>query len=204
MFVGTAPVVGHNVEFDAAFLEAHAARVGVPLRLPTRVDTLVLARRFLDLPRYDLASVLTHLGGTPGTAHRALDDARAAADVLVRLAPTVARHRAARAPWLACPTASSRSRRCWPTCAHGRAASRPAALLRDALARSGLAAHYASDAAAAPTSTTSWPSSSAETTRPRRRRGRCATRCVSRPSRRMPLSSDCEKSSLVRLRSLVV
>ena len=137
--------MGHNVEFDAAFLEAHADRVGVPLRLPARVDTLVLARRFLDLPRYDLGSVLAHLGGAIGTAHRALDDARAAAEVLRRLAPAAAAHRADRARLmarlpdgvvaLAAPLLADLRRR-----ARG---VRPAALLREALARSGLAEHYA-------------------------------------------------------------
>jgi len=145
-FVGAAPAVGHNVEFDAAFLEANAARAGAALRLPARIDTLVLSRRFLDLPRYDLATVLTHLGGTMGTAHRALDDARAAAEVLRRLAPAVAAGRTDRTRLmgrlpdgvvaLAALLADLRAR------SRG---VRPAALLREALVGSRLAAHYAKE-----------------------------------------------------------
>ena len=44
-FVGDAPLVIHNAEFDIAFLNAELARAGRPFLASTYVDTLSLARR---------------------------------------------------------------------------------------------------------------------------------------------------------------
>lgn len=147
-FVGDATVVGHNVAFDAEMLSSHAARVGLALPLPRRVDTLVLARRFLDLPAYDLASVVHALGGAIGTAHRALDDALAAADAFVRLRPFVARGATARARLMAgLPDGVVALAGTLASLREAAASLRPADLLARALDASGLSAHYARDEA---------------------------------------------------------
>lgn len=74
-FVGNAPVIGHNVGFDLAFLY----RQGI-LQTNLRVDTYDLASVVLPrTPRYNLGSLVGHFGIKLDNAHRALDDARAAA-----------------------------------------------------------------------------------------------------------------------------
>lgn len=72
-FVGGSPVIGHNVDFDLAFL----ARYGF---LPGRgvLDTYDLASVMLPTaPRYSLHSLAVQLGLAQEHAHRALDDALA-------------------------------------------------------------------------------------------------------------------------------
>ncbi|HEX6819350.1 MAG TPA: exonuclease domain-containing protein [Ktedonobacterales bacterium] len=70
-FVGEAPLVGHNVAFDAAFLR----RVGLFSRNPL-IDTYELASMLLPaLPSYSLASVGDALGLHRDESHRALADA---------------------------------------------------------------------------------------------------------------------------------
>ncbi len=86
-FVGGSVLVGHNLRFDTAFLDAALVRAGwQPLR-QLRVDTVALARRLvLDDPdevadcRLSTLAARFGLGHTP--CHRALDDALATADLL--------------------------------------------------------------------------------------------------------------------------
>ncbi|MCZ7526457.1 MAG: DEDD exonuclease domain-containing protein [Acidimicrobiia bacterium] len=84
---GPAPacvLVGHNVRFDAAFLDAALEAHGYG-RLPhRRVDTLALARRLLrdEVPNLRLATLGDQLRTPHRPSHRALDDALATADVL--------------------------------------------------------------------------------------------------------------------------
>lgn len=73
-FVGDAPLVGHNIMFDASFFYRYGA-----LKRNVRIDTFDLA--YVLLPRaarYTLSALATELGVELGTAHRALDDARMA------------------------------------------------------------------------------------------------------------------------------
>lgn len=142
-FVGARPVAGHNVGFDLAMLEAHGARVGRPLRFAAAFDSLALARRLLELPRYDLGSVLTHLGGRAEQAHRALGDARGAAEVLRRLAPRLREGAAERARLLAgLPPGVRRLAEDLERLRQRAHSLRPAELLREALQGAGLYAHY--------------------------------------------------------------
>ena len=77
----------HNADFDAAFIEAAAARSGVRLRLHKRLCTLQLSRR-LDPDRqltHGLAEVCARYDITIERQHDALHDARATAAVLPHL-----------------------------------------------------------------------------------------------------------------------
>jgi len=74
-FVGDAPVIGHYIKFDAEFLARHGA-----LRSHLLIDTYDLAAVLLPrAPRYNLTSLTTESGIDLEHAHRALDDAKAAA-----------------------------------------------------------------------------------------------------------------------------
>lgn len=74
-FVGSAPVVAHNVAFDISFMR----RFGV-LKQNFPIDTYELASLLLPrVPRYSLGSLAEYFGIDLENAHRALDDARATA-----------------------------------------------------------------------------------------------------------------------------
>ena len=98
-FTGRRPLVGHNlVNYDLPLLDANLARLGLrPLRRRA-ADTLWLARRALDLDRYNLARVREACGVAAPATHRALDDARCAAAcfrvLAARLAATAPERRA--------------------------------------------------------------------------------------------------------------
>jgi DNA polymerase-3 subunit epsilon len=83
-FIGGAVIVGHNVGFDTRFLNAALVRAGYE-RLGHRiVDTLGLARRLVrdEVPDLRLATLARHFRVAAEPCHRALDDARATAEVL--------------------------------------------------------------------------------------------------------------------------
>jgi len=87
-FFGQALLVAHNAAFDLRFLRAEFDALG--LDLPNRVEcTLKLSRRRLPrLANYRLETVYRHLGGVVDASirqHRALDDARMAAHVWLKL-----------------------------------------------------------------------------------------------------------------------
>ena len=66
----TTVVVGHNVRFDIAFLDAALAAGGYPRLAHQRVDTLALARRLL--PRRSAQLEAVDARAPPSGAHRAL------------------------------------------------------------------------------------------------------------------------------------
>jgi DNA polymerase-3 subunit epsilon len=81
-----AVVVGHNVAFDWAFLAAEASRVGGVLPAVTLVDTKALARRWWpDAPSYRLVHCAPRVGVDVSSAHSAVDDALACAELLLAL-----------------------------------------------------------------------------------------------------------------------
>ncbi|MCL6438658.1 MAG: DEDD exonuclease domain-containing protein [Rubrobacteraceae bacterium] len=83
-FAEGAVLVGHNVRFDCAFVEA---AIGRTLSNPA-LDTLRLARLLVPgLRRYRLASLADHFGIEQRPNHRALADASATAGVFLRLLP---------------------------------------------------------------------------------------------------------------------
>ncbi|HEX9037348.1 MAG TPA: exonuclease domain-containing protein [Ktedonobacterales bacterium] len=81
VFLGDAPLVGHSVAFDAAFLR----RAGVAQRNPL-IDTYELASMLLPaLPSYTLGAVALALGVPTSIHHRALADADLARAVFIAL-----------------------------------------------------------------------------------------------------------------------
>lgn len=75
-FVGSYPLVGHNVSFDVNFLYDNALiYLGHAIKNDF-VDTLRLARRSIhDLPNHKLGTLLDYYNIEAKRAHRALDDA---------------------------------------------------------------------------------------------------------------------------------
>lgn len=81
--------VAHNAPFDAGFLRRELALHGLPPIGAPVVCTRKLARRALPgLRRHDLDRVTRHYGIRNGARHRALGDALATGELLVRLIQT--------------------------------------------------------------------------------------------------------------------
>ena len=71
-FVGSLPIIGHNIPFDLEFLAKHGLSLGNP-----SYDTLVLSSILLPTsPEYSLPRLAQGLGFKLGMSHRALDDAQ--------------------------------------------------------------------------------------------------------------------------------
>jgi DNA polymerase III epsilon subunit family exonuclease len=82
-FVGGAPLVGHSVGFDIAFLE-EALGDGTRVQPGSYLDTLVIAREgYPDLENYKLATLAAFFGVELTESHRALPDAEATANLLI-------------------------------------------------------------------------------------------------------------------------
>jgi DNA polymerase-3 subunit epsilon len=111
-FAGDGVLVAHNARFDMSFLDRSVERLtGRRVAAPV-VDTVWLARRLLEgrVRRVGLAS-LAHLFGTGATpCHRALPDAEATAEILVRLLG-LAQERGARTAGDVVELAAPRARR---------------------------------------------------------------------------------------------
>lgn len=91
-FIGDAVIVGHNVRFDLGFLRANLARLGYRPLTNRFVDTYALARRLVreEVPNCKLRTLARHFRTAADPCHRALDDARATAEVLHHLLERVA------------------------------------------------------------------------------------------------------------------
>ncbi len=80
-FMGTLPVLGHNVGFDLRFVR----KQGV-LQMNAPIDTMDLAATVLPAAgRYSLGALATELGVALPATHRALDDARVTCHVYLAL-----------------------------------------------------------------------------------------------------------------------
>ena len=77
-------IVGHNIRFDVAFLNAALARSQRPALANTAIDTLALARRLVrdEVPDCRLGTLASRFRLDHKPNHRALDDALATADLL--------------------------------------------------------------------------------------------------------------------------
>ncbi|MBN1193642.1 MAG: UvrB/UvrC motif-containing protein [Coriobacteriia bacterium] len=87
-FLRDAVLVAHNHRFDMSFLDYEAERQwGTPFARPI-LDTLTLARRLHpELPRHNLRDLALFYGAETVPTHRALPDALATAEVLIRMLP---------------------------------------------------------------------------------------------------------------------
>jgi DNA polymerase III subunit epsilon len=83
-FVRGCVFVAHNARFDFAFLNANLARHDYPALPPPPVCTAKLARRIVwpDVPNVRLRTLAGYFRTRVEPIHRALDDARACAEVL--------------------------------------------------------------------------------------------------------------------------
>lgn len=83
-FAAGTVLVGHNVRFDASFLNAALERDGWPRLAHALVDTAVIARRLVrdEVPNCRLGTLASRLRLDHRPTHRALDDALATTDLL--------------------------------------------------------------------------------------------------------------------------
>jgi DNA polymerase-3 subunit epsilon len=83
-FLTGSVMVGHNVRFDASFLDAAFVAHGYDGLVTPCVDTLLLARRLVrdEVPDCRLGTLARHFGTSVTPTHRAFDDARATAELL--------------------------------------------------------------------------------------------------------------------------
>ncbi len=84
-FIGDAPLAAHNAPFDAAFLREELNRCGLTWKGPV-IDTLAFARKaYPALKSHRLGAVCRHTGVSLKDAHRAVHDARATAQILMKM-----------------------------------------------------------------------------------------------------------------------
>src|SRR3972149_5921533 len=81
VFVGDAPILGHNIQFDLSFLKKYKI-----FGLNENIDTYELAAVLIpSASRYNLSALGQQLGIPLPATHRALDDARVTAAAFQRL-----------------------------------------------------------------------------------------------------------------------
>ncbi|HEX4527598.1 MAG TPA: exonuclease domain-containing protein [Gaiellaceae bacterium] len=84
-FTGDAVLVAHNARFDMAFLDNETMRLTGKRVAATVVDTVGLARRLLGRQPANLAALSYRFATDVRPCHRALPDAEATAEILLRL-----------------------------------------------------------------------------------------------------------------------
>lgn len=84
-FCGNSALVAHNAPFDIGFIREAARSIDWEIINPI-VDTLTLSRELLkDLKRHKLDIIAKHLGVSLENHHRASDDAKATAEIFIKL-----------------------------------------------------------------------------------------------------------------------
>src|SRR5579884_4305720 len=84
-FAGDAVLVAHNARFDMAFLDEETVRATGSRVAATVLDTVALARTLLGRQPANLASLAYRYATDARPCHRALPDAEATAEILLRL-----------------------------------------------------------------------------------------------------------------------
>jgi DNA polymerase III epsilon subunit family exonuclease len=84
-FAGDAVLVAHNARFDLAFLDNETMRLTGRRVAATAVDTVALSRRLLGRRPANLSALAYHFVTEAKPCHRALPDAEATAEILLRL-----------------------------------------------------------------------------------------------------------------------
>jgi len=83
-FVGNSVVVAHNAEFDTGFIKSKCRNLGLQFKNGI-IDTLPLARfLFPQLKKHKLNVICEHLKISLENHHRAVDDAKATGDILLK------------------------------------------------------------------------------------------------------------------------
>lgn len=85
-FVGTSTLVAHSAGFDRTCMIRTAQSWNIDLPSFEWRCTYAMSKRFLDLPYYKLPLVAEHLGLQAFVHHDSLADAKACADIALRLA----------------------------------------------------------------------------------------------------------------------
>jgi DNA polymerase-3 subunit epsilon len=82
-FARDAVIVGHNIRFDIAFLDAALVAHGRPRLANRRIDTIGLARRLVrdEVPNLKLSTLARHFRTPTEPVHRAYADAAATAEL---------------------------------------------------------------------------------------------------------------------------
>ncbi len=81
-FTEDAVFVAHNVNFDYGFIKQEFARLEQPFRRPKMCTVREMRRTYPGLPSYSLANLTKHFYISMERHHRALSDAKAAAELL--------------------------------------------------------------------------------------------------------------------------
>ena len=82
-FIGDAVLVAHNADFDVSFIKYFTSEIGIQFK-PTVIDTVMLARILLpNLNKYKLNIIAKELNISLENHHRAVDDAKATADIFI-------------------------------------------------------------------------------------------------------------------------
>ncbi|MFA6588083.1 MAG: 3'-5' exonuclease [Patescibacteria group bacterium] len=84
-YIGQAPIIGHNISFDMAFINAHLKRLGLPILTNPTLDTIAHAKRYLLIPSYSLEKVAAYLKVPQPKAHRAKADVETTREVFWKL-----------------------------------------------------------------------------------------------------------------------
>lgn len=78
-------IVAHHAAFEDRFLAAEFKRAGIRVNSVPALDTLWLARTYLDLPNFKQETLIDFYGVDSSDAHTALGDVRALSKVLPKL-----------------------------------------------------------------------------------------------------------------------
>ena len=74
-FLGSLPIVGHNIDFDRSFLLNSCAKCGLPLIVNRCVDTMNLARKLVkDVENHKLNTLAERFGIDQTRSHRSISD----------------------------------------------------------------------------------------------------------------------------------
>lgn len=91
-FIGSSPVIGHNIKFDLSMILANGQRQGVEFEFKNFYDTLDLAKRLIFTDSYKL-SALAKLFNLGGATHSADEDVGATIELLAILTSKLSLHR---------------------------------------------------------------------------------------------------------------
>ena len=81
--------MAYNIDFDYKFLSVHGKKLGYVFDMK-QIDAMYLARAFIPgLKNFKLGTVCKKLGVSLENAHRAVHDAMATAEVVIKLSPNI-------------------------------------------------------------------------------------------------------------------